>query len=541
MIRMSLDKEAVSPAFPASVSLSEQTKARPLRQKNGLPLPGNSQAAPATQRIAKRRYSTGAGLTGAAKRRRRANSDSQSEPVLPSHFLLGGNIFDPLNLNSLLDEDVNRATNQETPKCSPLPARGGDPVEILVPRDITDPLNLKGGGRDGEGGAKVLLSPLKSRRRHRNRHHGGGGGAEKGAEPARLFPATAPPTEGAVSPLPCELNTAITCRDDVAPPPILPRRHTHPPLGAAHRPGNQGDGRQRRRRRTTSMRKDKLRFQFGNHSGYYGYQGSYGDAWEGRVGAAEDPRLRLLEADWFRDRTVLDVGCGAGHLALAVARRFNPAHILGVELDPRLAHAATQNIRHFLSHDLATTGGCQGALAPPLPLSFRVSRGPLAAPPLFLPLTSSSSSSSRFPSNVTFIQGDYVSEAWPGRGQYDVIMCLSVTKWVQLQSGDGGVARLFRRAYQSLAPGGLFILEPQPWSSYAHSKRISEWTYRNFRAVRLRPEQFTSYLTDSVGFSSYRLLTHTDRSILFIYLGVRQVYIIYISWCETGLYYNILV
>ncbi|XP_078101185.1 7SK snRNA methylphosphate capping enzyme-like [Sander vitreus] len=609
MIRMSLDKEAVSPAFPASVSLSEQTKTRPLRQKNGLPFPGNSQAAPTTQRIAKRRYSTGAGLKGAAKRRRRANSDSQSEPVLPSHFLLGGNIFDPLNLNSLLDEDVNRATNQETPKCSPLPARGGDPVEILVPRDITDPLNLKGGGRDGEGGAKVLLSPLKARRRHRNRHHGGGGGAEKGAEPARLFPATAPPTavpalatEGAVSPLPCELNTAITCRDDVAPPPILPRRHTHPPPGATHRPGNQGDGRQRRRRRTTSMRatdcdvtatrvqptkfetplvggakagrcggpaarppekkkKDKLRFQFGNHSGYYGYQGSYGDAWEGRVGAAEDPRLRLLEADWFRDRTVLDVGCGAGHLALAVARQFNPAHVLGVELDPRLAHAATQNIRHFLSHDLATqnirhflshdlateerkrigpTPSQPGGPAPSqpgemeeqetvvakvpvvmppppsspppsLPLSFRVSRGPLAAPPLFLPLTSSSSSSSRFPSNVTFIQGDYVSEAWPGRGQYDVIMCLGVTKWVQLQSGDGGVARLFRRAYQSLAPGGLFILEPQPWSSYAHSKRISEWTYRNFRAVRLRPEQFTSYLTDSVGFSSYRLLTHTGN------------------------------
>ncbi|XP_039679037.1 7SK snRNA methylphosphate capping enzyme-like isoform X2 [Perca fluviatilis] len=590
MIRMSLDKEAVSPAFPASVGLSEQTKSRPLRQKNGLPLPGDSQAAPANQRIAKRRYSTGAGLKGAAKRRRRANSDSQSEPVLPSHFLLGGNIFDPLNLNSLLDEDVNRATNQETPKCSPLPARGGDPVEILVPRDITDPLNLKGGGRDGEGGAKVLLSPLKSRRRHRNRHHGGAGGAEKGAEPARLFPVTAPPTvpvlttEGAaVSPLPCELNTAITCRDDVAPPPILPRRHTHPPPGAGHRPGNHGDGRQRRRRRTTSMRapdcagdatatrvqptkfetplvggakagrcggvatrppekkkKDKLRFQFGNHSGYYGYQGSYGDAWEGRVGAAEDPRLRLLEADWFRDRTVLDVGCGAGHLALAVARRFNPAHVLGLELDPRLARAATLNIRHFLSHDLATEerkrrgsapsppGGSAPSspgemeeretapppsLPPSLPLSFRVSRGPLAAPPLFLPPTSSSSSSSssRFPANVTFIQGDYVSEAWPGRGQYDVIMCLGVTKWVQLQSGDGGVVRLFRRAYQSLSPGGLFILEPQPWSSYAHSKRISEWTYRNFRAVRLRPEHFTSYLTDSVGFSSYRLLTHTGN------------------------------
>lgn len=50
----------------------------------------------------------GVGFKGVAKRRRRANSESQAEPVLPSHFLLGGNIFDPLNLNSLLDEEVNR-------------------------------------------------------------------------------------------------------------------------------------------------------------------------------------------------------------------------------------------------------------------------------------------------------------------------------------------------------------------------------------------------------------------------------------------------
>lgn len=656
---MSLDKESVkvSPAFPAApVSLSEQpqlAKTRPLRPKNGLQPPSNSQnplAAVPAQRIAKRRYSMGVGFKGLAKRRRRANSDSQSEPVLPSHFLLGGNIFDPLNLNSLMDEDINRVTNQETPKCSPLPSRGGDPVEILVPRDITDPLNLKGdGGAKGEG-AGVLLSPLKSRRRHRNR----GGGL-----PARVIPPTARLTvpmatrEGSVpvSPLPCELNTAITCRDDVAPPPILPRRHTHPPPGHAHKPGSLGDGRQRRRRRTTSTRsadaamasivtavtaaqstkfqtpvmggaranrcggpqpgsaqppqkkKDKHRYQYGNHSRYYGYHGSYGDGWAGRVGAEEDPRLRLLEADWFRDKKVLDVGCGTGHLTLAVARRFNPAHILGVELDERLVHAANQNVRHFLSHDLVeeerrrrrgtmsflfssspsrTKAGQtldeeeeekknekeeeekreevmeeekkkeevmeeeeeeekkkeddedvmeefqRAVCLLSFPLSFRVSRGPLAAPPLLLPAPSSSSSSSscRFPNNVTFIQGDYVSEreAWPGRGQYDVIMCLGVTKWVQLQSGDGGVVRLFRRAYQSLSPGGLLILEPQPWSRYSHSKRASETTYRNYRSVRLRPEQFTCYLTDSVGFTSYRLITHTgnQRPVYLFHKGSAQ-------------------
>ncbi|CAG14755.1 unnamed protein product, partial [Tetraodon nigroviridis] len=38
-----------------------------------------------------------------------------------------------------------------------------------------------------------------------------------------------------------------------------------------------------------------------------------------------------------------------------------------------------------------------------------------------------------------------------------------------------------------------------------------ETTFRHFRKVRLKPDQFTSYLTESVGFSSYRLLTHTGR------------------------------
>ncbi|KAK2863585.1 hypothetical protein Q5P01_003118 [Channa striata] len=455
----------------------------------------------------------------------------------------------------------------------------------------------------------------------------GQGEGEKDAVPAPLFPSTAGLTvplltrEGSIppSPLPCELNTAITCRDDVAPPPILPRRHTHPPPGHSDKPSNLSEGRHRRRRRTTSTRsadgtatavaagtaapptkfqtplvggakagrcggtqpgatqpkekkKDKHRYQYGNHSRYYGYHGFYGDKWEGRVGDDEDPRLRLLEADWFRDKTVLDVGCGTGHVTLSIARRFNPVHILGVELDKRLVHAALQNVRHFLSHDLVLEERGRKVLSSPkvkredckkeenetedkevatqeepeqtevaerkddstdvmeefqqallsFPLSFRVSRGPLSAPPLLLP----PSSSSRFPSNVSFIQGDYVSEreVWPGRGQYDVVMCLGVTKWVHLQTGDAGVVRLFKRAYQGLSPGGLFILEPQPWSRYHHSKRASETTCRNYRSLKLRPEQFTSFLTDSVGFSSYRLLTHTgnQRPIYLFHKGPAQ-------------------
>uniref|UniRef100_A0A8C6V9V2 RNA methyltransferase n=1 Tax=Neogobius melanostomus TaxID=47308 RepID=A0A8C6V9V2_9GOBI len=440
-----------------------------------------------SQPTGKRRCSMGGGFRAPAKRRRRAISESQSERVLPSHFLLGGNIFDPLNLNSL---PLQGPANQDTPQSSPLPPRGDDPVEIRKPRDITDPLNLKG-------------APPQRRRRHRHRHS--------------TTANTTANTTADLSPLSCELNTALTCREDLAPP--SQRRHTHPPLHRRRRSastcvatatpkpqpirfetpqtgGAKGAGSRPRPSRRRSRSKRRSRFEFGNCSKFYGFSSCYGDG-EGQVGGA-DPRLTLLEAGWFRGRRVLDVGCGAGHVTLYVARSFGPAHILGVELDAHLLRAANQNVRHFLSHDLVreerarrrdvqqnqhqspqeegvsslAEGGVSslGGVSLRFPQSFRATRGPLAPP-----LLQMETSEQNFPHNVSFLQGDYVceQEAWPGRGLYDVVLCLGVVKWVQLQKGDEGVARLFRRAYQSLSPGGLFLLETQPWTSYCHSKRAS--------------------------------------------------------------------
>lgn len=523
------------------------------------------------QPVGKRRCSMGGGFRAPPKRRRRANSENQSESVLPNHFLLGGNIFDPLNLNSLLQQDG--LTNQETPQSSPLPPRGGDPVEILVPRDITDPLNLK------------EAPPRRKRHRHRHSH-------SITESTANTTLNTTANTTADLSPLSCELNTALTCREDLAPPPQ--RRHTHPPLHRRRRTtstcittvlpkpqpirfetpqtgGAKADSLCQRGSRRRPRPKRRSRYDFGNCSKFYGFAGCYGDG-EGQVGGA-DPRVKLLEADWFRGKRALDVGCGAGHMTLFIARNLGPAHILGVELDTHLVQAANQNIRHFLSHDLVREerarrrevqmnqdqapdrdwGQDQApdrdqdrgqnqdqapdrdqAQAPAVktepeqdlselhsilaslsfPQSFRTTRGPLCAPLLPLIRTQDRTQDQDpapqdFPQNVSFLQGDYVcdQEAWPGRGLYDVILCLGVAKWVQLQKGDEGVARLFTRAYQSLLPGGLFLLETQPWTSYCHSKRSSETTFRNFKNLRLKPEKFTSFLTETIGFSSYHLLT----------------------------------
>lgn len=165
--------------------------------------------------------------------------------------------------------------------------------------------------------------------------------------------------------------------------------------------------------------------------------------------------MRLLRTEWFQGKDVLDLGCNSGHLTLYVAKRLRPARILGLDIDGGLIHAARKNIRHYLSEvqtqearsaiqctkQVERNGrkeeenrltqhddpGHQGETAtqqeedhsedlgqedcrpPPadrsvscsFPVSLRISRGPIAAPPLAeMPATKPG----EFPSNVSFIK-----------------------------------------------------------------------------------------------------------------------------------------
>lgn len=581
------------------------------------------------------------------KRRRRANSESDS--VLPTNFLLGGNIFDPLNLNSLLDEEVNKALNAETPKSSPLPAKSRDPVEILIPRDITDPLNLNSGIAD----SSFLISPYKSggRKRHRNRHHGGGGGIsttqvnlpESGRNEVK---------SGSCAPLPGTLascsaldiskesnnfssitgdshehltDSSASCKEEITPVSLEdstsslsggPNHHTSrrkrrrnsgkidPPVthstplvksgsdrncstGSSHsfhtpRSGPKTGPGGRPHQQPYNQVKDQQRkkFQYGNYNKYYGYR---------NPGASEDPRVRVFRPEWFEGKEVLDLGCNSGHLTLYIAKILRPARILGIDIDNGLVHAARKNIRHYLSelqtqearravqgkkstkqeerngneshtgtekkhneaestvengkpvkgesgpaeavndndschtdetgtqrHVGKTEGtGQEDSDLPPadrsvscsFPVSLRISRGPIAAPPL---TETPTLQPGEFPSNVSFIKANYVLEnddlLLTQRPEYDVILCLSVTKWVHLNWGDSGLKRLFKRVYRHLRPGGMFILEPQPWESYARRKKLTDNISRNYHNIRLKPDLFSSYLTNEVGFRSFEYL-----------------------------------
>ncbi|XP_034745919.1 7SK snRNA methylphosphate capping enzyme [Etheostoma cragini] len=608
-------------------------------------------------KLTKRRYTATASFKHptSGKRRRRANSESDS--VLPTNFLLGGNIFDPLNLNSLMDEEVNRALNAETPKSSPLPAKSRDPVEILIPRDITDPLNLN----SGLAGSSFLMSPFKSggRKRHRNRHHGGGGGgvgvggggisttqinlSESGKSEAKTSTSTPLPgilascstldvskesnssssvagdshEHSADNSASCkEEMTSVSIEDSTTSTSGAPNQHTSrrkrrrnsgkmeapvthsTPVGKSisvdrscgtsrnsqsfqtPRSGPKaGPGGRQHQQPHTQAKEQQKKFQYGNYNKYYGYR---------NPGASEDGRVRVLRPEWFEGKDVLDLGCNSGHLTLYIAKMLRPARIVGLDIDSGLVHAARKNIRHYLSelqtrearHAMqekkstkqtrngneslpdtvkkhketesreengkpvkGSSGPAEAANdndssptdeagtqrqddkteemeqedsdSPPadhsvscsFPVSLRISRGPIAAPPL---TETSTTRPGEFPSNVSFIKANYVLEndnlLLTQRPEYDVIMCLSVTKWVHLNWGDSGLKRLFKRVYRHLRPGGMFILEPQPWESYVRRKKLTDNISRNFHSIHLKPDQFSSYLTTEVGFTSSEYL-----------------------------------
>ena len=57
---------------------------------------------------------------------------------------------------------------------------------------------------------------------------------------------------------------------------------------------------------------------------------------------------------------------------------------------------------------------------------------------------------------------------------FDLVLCLSVTKWVHLCYGDQGIEDLFKIFSEILRPGGILVLEYQERNSYKLSSKKEE-------------------------------------------------------------------
>ncbi|KAK3105248.1 hypothetical protein FSP39_020775 [Pinctada imbricata] len=468
-------------------------------------------------------------------RRKRAKSmpAAESNIVLPTKFLLGGNINDPLNLNSLNNEEVNKLLNQ-TPQSSPIVTPPTfQSFSVPVPFNITDPLNLESGDDS--------ISKKKKRNKHHHKRksddsHNSSANTHPSKETERrksvlealkieVDDDELPPPSSTISSSdqkPLEIHFSSKPVVDKIVSPVIPQISPSSRAKKRKRAMSMSDARPEKSHIARSILRTSLspprnsalhidlekttspikrfkkqgsqkhvlpkyqknpKFSHGNYNRYYGYR---------NPDAEHDQRLICFKKDWFEGKDVLDIGCNVGHITLAIGKDFQPRKIVGLDIDKKLIKAARKNVRYYMSD--------QSNQTEKFPVSSSLNFGPIEAPPVC------DQNRRNFPKNVMFIQGNYVLEDDEllelQKEEYDVILALSLTKWIHLNSGDVGLKRFFKRIYRHLRPGGKLVLEPQPWSSYKKKKNLTEDIHKHFQSIQLKPAQFSDYLLREVGFST---------------------------------------
>ncbi|KIM42383.1 hypothetical protein M413DRAFT_18658 [Hebeloma cylindrosporum] len=221
----------------------------------------------------------------------------------------------------------------------------------------------------------------------------------------------------------------------------------------------------------------------------------------------QDERLLVLPPGLFKGARVLDVGCNEGWVTCEIAQTHGAHFVVGVDIDDALIQAAWRRRRAVWSTQappLDKSRDVDGPSAAEIsdqakttsrhyfPMSCEHEFGSLPIPP-----ASSAREKLSFPHNLSFRTADWTKTELPEDSEgYDVVIAFSISKWIHLNEGDNGLTAFFRRVYNVLKPGGSFVLEPQPWESYAKARRMDSKLKENAKYLVIRPTDFGSILKD---------------------------------------------
>lgn len=246
---------------------------------------------------------------------------------------------------------------------------------------------------------------------------------------------------------------------------------------------------------TATKLPETSKYQYGNYNRYFGFNS---------LDEFTDVRLKIFKrhAFLFRDKDMLDIGCNVGHMTIAVARKLNPKSIVGIDIDKNLISRARHNISLYVKIPAAAVQDDDQQQRKSHRIKSFQHRNrrdkqhtdeyyPISFPICYrgIPFVDATSATNenvppanaiagqQFPNNVYFRTMNYVvpdeSLLSGDTQQYDLILCLSVSKWIHLNFGDAGLKMAFKRMFNQLRPGGKLILEAQNWASYKKKKKLT--------------------------------------------------------------------
>ncbi|KAI9762237.1 MAG: hypothetical protein M4579_000560 [Chaenotheca gracillima] len=209
---------------------------------------------------------------------------------------------------------------------------------------------------------------------------------------------------------------------------------------------------------------------------------------------------------------------------------FQAASVLGIDADPNLIDQARSHLSFRYSRSQPNSDLSPPAAADYFPISSILEHGHRPWPDdvqsaldrdVDICSVSRDEEPATFPGNVHFqcedwvegVQGSPASLAG-NAGSADVILALSVVKWVHLRHLDAGLNKFFLRCSQTLCTGGYLVLEIQPWSSYEKAVRPkkSPQLAANFALLQVKPDDFPALL-DRYGFVSAAVSDELPRRI----------------------------
>lgn len=187
-------------------------------------------------------------------------------------------------------------------------------------------------------------------------------------------------------------------------------------------------------------------------------------------------------------------------LTRVIAFDFNAASVTGVDIDPKLV-AQAEKLLALRSSRVRPPTGTSGRVVDYFPVSAVLDHGYRVEPKSNVSRASSPASTASDWPHVHFDSADWVASADRAiSSPYDVVLALSVIKWIHLEHLDEGLRTFFKKCADNLRPKGHLVIELQTWDSYQkairpnHSPHFSE----NLKQLVYRPETcFDGLLAES--------------------------------------------
>lgn len=130
-----------------------------------------------------------------------------------------------------------------------------------------------------------------------------------------------------------------------------------------------------------------------------------------------DHRIDLLNESLFKGKSILDIGCNSGNIAIALARKYKTGYIKGVDIDETLIKKANINLHvaYSLRDPLGQTDLSLRSHYFPQCMSNMFGFVPMAVPPNF--------EKTSFPWNIEFEAVDWAHDAYDeNEPTYDTVM-----------------------------------------------------------------------------------------------------------------------